>query len=147
MTESLSTATLIKNLAYIPAILLGLSFDSYSILVVFMTIDIVLGITRTAIIYGGRHVKSYRLSVGVISKLLMLIVPLLVVWTGKGVGINLFFLAQWSLGALILAEAYSVLGNIHAIRIRKDVAEFDVFSWILQKIQMILIKILQGQRE
>lgn len=147
MITTTSTTTTLKNLAYIPAILLGLSVDSYFILVVFMTVDIILGITRTAVVYGGRHIRSYRFSVGIISKLLMLIVPLLVVWTGKGVGINLFFLAQWSLGALILAEAYSILGNIHSIRLRKDIAEFDVVSWILQKIQVTLIRILQTQRE
>lgn len=147
MTESVSTITILKNIAYIPAILLGLSFDSYFILVVFMTVDIILGITRTYIIYDGSHIKSYCFSIGIISKLLMLIVPLLVVWTGKGVGVNLFFLAQWSLGALILAEAYSILGNIHSIRIKKDVPEFDVVSWILQKIQVSLIRLLQTERK
>lgn len=150
MREEVATATTItflKNIAYIPAILLGLSFDSYFILVAFMTVDIILGITRTAVIYGGRHIKSYRFTIGIISKLTMLIVPLLVVWAGKGVGVNLVFLAQWTLGALVLAEAYSILGNIHAIHIRKDVPEFDVVSWILKKIQTSLIRILQTERE
>ena len=143
MTHEIPLFTIIKNIAYIPAILLGLSLDSYFILAVFMSVDIVLGITRTIVIYGGKHFRSYRLSVGVISKLMMLIVPLIVVWTGKGVGLDLLFLAQWSLGALILAEAYSILGNIHAIRIRRDVPEFDAISWILQKIQITLISIIK----
>lgn len=136
--------TTIKNLLYFPAILLGLSLDSYLILVVFMSIDIVLGITRTYVIYGGKYIKSYRFAVGVLSKLLMLIVPLLLVWTGKGVGINILFIAQWSLGALILSEAYSILGNIHSIRVKKDLPEFDAMSWVLQRIQLFLIHILQN---
>lgn len=150
MKEEITTTTIlttIKNIAYIPAILLGLSLDSYFILIAFMTLDIVLGIARTAVIYGGSHIRSFRLSVGVLSKLTLLIVPLLVVWTGKGVGLNLLFVAQWALGVLILAEAYSILGNIHAIRIRKDVPEFDVVSWLLRKIQVALLGILQKSVE
>ncbi len=143
-TTLVTTFTIIKNALYLPVILLGLPSESYTILGVFIGIDMILGIARTGIIYGGKHIRSYRFSVGLISKLLMITVPLLVVWTGRGVGINLFVIADWSLRALILSQAYSIFGNIYAIHIRKDVPEFDAVSWILRKIQVSMLSLLQN---
>lgn len=143
MTHELPLSiTITKNLAYIPAFLLGLSTESYAILGAFMAIDMLLGITRVYTIHGGIHIKSYKAKAGVISKLTILAIPLLIVYLGKGVGLNLLPLAQWAIGAFLLAEFYSIVSNIYSIRLGKDIEEFDAVSFILKKLQKIIERLL-----
>lgn len=143
MTHELPISlTVAKNLGYIPAFLLGLSTESYAILGAFMAIDMLLGIARVYTINGGVHIKSYKAKAGVISKLTILALPLLIVYLGKGVGLNLLPLAQWAIGAFLLAEFYSIVSNIYSIRLGKDIEEFDAVSFILKKIQKVIERLL-----
>lgn len=128
----------IKNLGYIPALLIGLSPESYMILTVFMLADLALGITRSVLLNGWQSIKSYKLTAGLISKLLVLSVPLIVVWAGRGSGFDLKLLGQWSIGILVLSQAYSMLGHINAIRTGQDRTEFDGVSWLIRKLRTTL---------
>ena len=145
MIEQAPAATLIKNLGYVPAILLGISADSYTILAMFMIIDTFLGVTRVMVVHGGKDIKSYKLTAGIIAKLCVVTVPLLTVWAGRGVGLELLTLAQWSVGALILAQFYSIMSNIYSIHLRKDVVEFDAVSFILLKLRTIIEQLIKDQ--
>lgn len=132
-TTPLTISVFIKNAAYIPAafLLAGVNTESYAILTAFMAADLLLGIIRTLVLNGGTSFKSYKLAAGVLSKCLVTSVPLIVVWAGRGAGISLVFLAQWSVGALILSQAYSMLGHVNAIRLGQDVKEWDAVGVIL----------------
>lgn len=144
MTHEPITATAIfKNLGYIGAIFIGLTLDSFLILAVFMIIDTILGVLRVGIVHGGRAIKSYRLVSGLVSKLTLVLIPLLIVYTGQGIGIDLQYLATSALSILILSHAYSIFGNIHSIRLRKDVYEFDAVSWLLTRIQLVIEKLIK----
>lgn len=133
---------IMKEGAYIPAALLGLSSETYAILAVFMFADFILGVLRTVLLHGPRSFKSYKLVSGLISKLLVLATPLLVVWAGEGAGIPLLFIAQWSVGVLVLAQAYSILGHINAIRTNTDTTEWDAVAWIMGALRNILETVL-----
>lgn len=145
MTHDLhiTTTSFLKNLGYIPAIFVGLSLESYAILAVLMVIDTLFGITRVAVIYGGRHIKSYKLIAGLLSKLTVLTIPLLMVWAGRGAGLDLLFVAQGTLGVLVLAEFYSILGSVYAIRVRRDVAEFDAVAAVIRTVQRLIENIIK----
>lgn len=147
MQETTASTVLLKNFGYALAFLLGLDIHSFIILAVFMLADLILGTVRAGVVHGWRAVKSYKFIGGIVSKLLVLCVPLVVVWAGKGAGINLLFLAQGALAMLVLGEAYSILGNINSIRLGQDIAEFDVISSILSALQLALEKILTINRE
>lgn len=140
--EPFSTFSLAKNLAYIPAFLLGLSSESYVILACFMALDTFLGVMRVYVVHGGKYIRSYKLTAGIVSKLSVLLVPLLIAYTGKGVGLDMLWLAQWALGALLLAQFYSIVSNIYSIRLQKDVDEFDAVSWVLRRVQKVIEKAL-----
>ena len=128
----------VKEAAYIPAALLGIAPDTYAILAVFMFADFLLGIARTVLLHGPSSFKSYKLISGLVSKLLVLCTPLMVVWAGRGAGIPLLFVAQWSIGVMVLAQAYSIMGHINAIRTGKDTTEWDAMGWIQQSLRDIL---------
>lgn len=133
MSTSVSGITLVKNVSYIPALFVGLSFESYTILAVFMVLDTILGVIKAAVLsHEGEKVVSYRLKSGILSKISVMLVPLLLAWTGRGIGLDLVAVAQATLALLILSEFYSILGNIYSIYTRKKVDEFDAIGWILR---------------
>lgn len=139
-----STLAVFKNFGYVLAFMAGIDLHSYIILAIFMFVDLIVGVLRVTIVSGPRSLKSYKFIAGITSKLLVLCVPLLVVWAGRGADINLLFLAQGALGMLVLGEAYSVIGNINCIRLGKNVEEFDVISSIFDYLQKILEALLSA---
>ena len=141
-TNHITTGAVLKHLGYIPAIMFGVSTDSYAILAFFILLDTLTGVLRAGILHGWREVTSFKFTTGLISKLLVIFIPLMIALAGKGVGLNLTILAQSAIGMLILAQFYSILGNIHAIKIRKDVKEFDAVSWVITHIQEVVEKLL-----
>ena len=147
MHEPITAGTIIKHIGYIPAIVFGLSTHSYAILALFILVDTFTGVLRAGVLHGWREVTSFKFTTGLISKLLVIIIPIMIALCGKGVGLDLTFVAQSSIGMLILAQFYSILGNIHAIKIRKDVREFDAVSWVITHLQSVVEKILKDSNK
>lgn len=147
MQATTSTTIAFKHLGYVVAFLMGLDIHSFVILAAFMAIDLVLGTMRAGVVHGWQEVKSYKFIAGITSKLLVLFVPVLLVWAGRGANVDLLFLGQGALAMLVLAETYSILGNINSIRLRRDIPEFDVISSILRTVQEIVGRLLSANRE
>lgn len=144
---AISTKAFIKNISYGLAFLIGavgLSAQAFAIFGALIIIDTLTGIIRAVRLKGGRSVTSLRLTSGVISKLLIILVPLIIAWAGQGSGLNLTLVAQGALSMLILAEAYSIIGNIHAIRVGKDLKEFDAIAWVLTKVRSVIENYLKN---
>lgn len=143
----MSIVTIIKNLGYIPAVLIGLSSESYAILALFMVIDTIIGIIKAYVLYGGRSIKSQKLTLGIVKKLTVLIVPLLLAWGGRGAGIDLTLIAQSAIGVLVLSELYSILGGIYSIRTKEEIHEFDAVSLFLRKMQTFIERLLKENED
>ena len=138
----------LKNLGLLLAFIIGgvgLSPESFGILTVFIAIDSITGIIRAGILHGWRSVTSSRFVSGIMTKLVVVIVPLVIAWAGRGAGIDLLLLAKGTLSALILAESYSILGNVHAIRTREDIEEFDAIAFILTNVRESVEKLFSNQ--
>lgn len=142
MKDEITTTAILKNLTYIPAVVFGLSTESYGILAILMIIDTITGIIRAGVVHGWRSVNSHNLSFGLLSKMCLIMVPMVVAVAGRGINLDLTIIATAALSMLILSEAYSILGNIQSIRIRKDIAEFDAVNFVLIKLRTILEKML-----
>lgn len=139
--EPITVFAVVKNLAYVPAILVGLSLHSYGILAIFLILDIITGIWRSAAINGGSSITSWKAINGFMSKFLFLLIPVVLAWAGQGVGLNLVALAQSALGVLILSTGYSIIGNIYTVRTGNAVKEFDAVRIILLQIENLLKRI------
>lgn len=146
-TSTASSWVILKNLGYIPAFFLGLSLQSYGILAIFMIVDTVTGVIRAGTIHGWRSVTSHAASVGVLSKMCLIGVPILLALAGHGVGMDLTMFAKGTLSILILSELYSILGNVHAIHLGKEVKEFDAINLILSKLRDVLEKMIRTNAE
>lgn len=137
-TAKATIVTIAKNLTYFSAIFISLNPESYGILGFLMLVDTITGVIRSGIVHGWRSVTSHMLTVGVLAKCTLILVPLLIALAGHGVGLNLAFVAKSALNILILAELYSTLSNIQAIRLRKDIPEFDAVNYTLLKLRELL---------
>jgi phage-related holin len=129
------TKAILKHVGYGIAFIIGtagLPSESFQILAGLMVADTITGIIRVGRIHGWQSVRSSRLGAGVVSKMVIIGAPVVIAWAGKGAGIDLTPVASAALSILILSEAYSILGNMHATHIGKDVKEFDAVAYLLK---------------
>ena len=105
-------------------------------------IDIFTAVLREVVVKGGRF-RSRTLWVGLASKGLLILIPMMLVLVGKGIGLELKWLAELSLSVLILAEFYSTLGNIVQIRKNdKSIDEQDAVTMLIKGIEGIIKDII-----
>ena len=120
----------------------NLSHEIVGILSILILVDLVTAIIRELLVTSGRFM-SRTLWVGVASKGLLILIPLLIALTGKGIGLDLTRLAQLSLSALIVAELYSIIGNIIQIRKNdKTIDEQDAVTMVIKAIESAIKTIL-----
>lgn len=119
----------------------GVSQESIYILTALMVFDTITGYIKVAVL--GGHPTSTRLSWGIASKLVLLLVPFTIVLSTKYLGLNLLGLASASIITMSVSEAISVITNIYIIRTGKELKEFDLISGMLKKIRETLINVLK----
>lgn len=139
---------LVKNGLYIPAFLLAVGLPhqmavSVTALTVLMMLDFFTGVAASARIDGMRAITSKRMIAGVVAKLLILTIPLVLIVAGKGIGINFEGYTQGAIYILVLAEAYSNLGNVQSFLTEKRVAEIDAVSILLKRVRNLVITTLE----
>lgn len=119
---------------------LGLNAESVAILSTLLVVDTITGFWKEKAIGGVP--TSTRLANGIISKMVLLIVPFLVALAAKGVGVDISTFVVVVIDILIISELYSTIANIYTIRSKKQVEEFDALSFILKRIRSILDRML-----
>lgn len=138
--EPLTAYGILKNALYMPAFVLGMEMHSFTILIAFIIIDMFTGVWRVGVTKGGQEIRSAHFINGLVSKMLFVLIPLVVAYAGKGIGLDLIAFASGCLSLLILATAYSIIGNIYTIRTGIEAAEFDAVRFILMKVKELLDK-------
>jgi len=112
--------------------LLGL----YSVL---MFLDLMTGIAAAMI--HREDITLTRLGAGILSKLIMFIVPITVAILVKIQGSELLWFTKWTLIVLASSEAISILNNVLKAKGQKTLPEFDAISLIASKIREVLEKL------
>lgn len=140
----ISVAT-IKNISYITVFFataeyLGFENEITLALMILMCIDVMLGITRAAIVDGTHTVRSAIWTRGVLAKILLITALFSCALAAKSLGFQASPLINGTLNVLMLSELYSILGNIHSIKTGKPKAEFDAIAWMLNQIKNLLEK-------
>ena len=146
MTEPISALTILKNLGYIIAGILGIKYDAAFAFGSLMMIDVFTGVVASASCCGWKAITSRKLIFGVLSKLFLLFIPLSVALAAIITGNDMKFIISSSISILALGEAYSIIGNVYTIKSGKRVLEFDAVSLILTKVREMLIAPLEKGR-
>lgn len=146
--EDCMTVIWIKNVLYIPAFFIAIGFPeqtawSITMLTILMLIDFVTGILASGKIDGINSITSKRMTAGAISKLIIILIPFVVIATGKGISLDLMPYTQGILSILILSEAYSIFGNMQSYRCGKRIPEIDAISFVLKSIRKMMLSLLE----
>lgn len=133
----------ISYIIFIPILTFtNLSKKIVGILAVLILVDLLTGMIRELVVNGGRFL-SRTLWMGIASKGLLILIPLIIAVVGIGIGIDMTMVAQLSLSALIVAEAYSTIGNIIQIRKNdKTIDEQDAVTMVIKSIESFLKSII-----
>lgn len=143
---TISLGVVLKHLSYALAFFAGtagLNAEAMATLALLMIADTITGMIRVAVIDGPNKLTSSRWWTGVISKGLIWMVPAILSWTGKGAGINFTPVATAMLSMLVLAEGYSVLGNIYSIHTRKEKREWDAVAFVIGAVRTFIERTLR----
>jgi len=111
----------------------GIDGEVFLILTILLIIDFVSGIWKAHTL--EQSVTSNKMKYGIISKLSLLLIPVIVGLGIKAIGADAHPLLLGSMNMLILSEIYSVIGNIYCVRTGQELPEFDVLSSIAKSIR------------
>lgn len=120
---------------------LGLDVTKLAILSLLMLFDLFTGVVKAYV--RKEDVTSRRLSAGFLSKIMMLLIPLTVALMAKGMDIDMRWFVTFTVSILIVAEAYSVVGNVYTIKTGEAVKEIDAVSAIVKALSRFLENMLR----
>ena len=141
MTETATTLTLLWNttvilfsgmLAY-----LNISQEPFTLFSILLMIDYITGLAKAKTL--GHSITSNKMKYGLISKLSLLLVPVVIAIGVKAVGGDSHFVLLSGMYILIFSEVYSIIGNIYSIRTKDELPEYDAVAMIGKKIRQYLI--------
>lgn len=122
--------------------------SAFLTLTILMLIDVVVGLGRSYRLQIP--ITSYRIKLGVISKLGVLLIVLSVglAFTHSGlVIVDLKEYIQVILWLFILSELYSIVSNVYAIKTGDNLPEVEVLSLIGAKIKKLMEAILPNHKD
>lgn len=115
-----------------------------SILVVLMCIDMLTGTLKA---YRTKeNITSRRWIAGFLSKLVVLLVPFTIALMARGVDFDVKWFIGFSLSIMVIAEAYSILGNIYTFKTGEAVEEIDAVSAIIKVLRNFLENMIERGR-
>ena len=115
-----------------------------SILVVLMCIDMLTGTFKA---YRTKeNITSRRWIAGFLSKLVVLLIPFTIALMAKGVDFDVKWFIGFSLSIMVIAEAYSILGNIYTFKTGEAVAEIDAVSAIIKVLRNFIENMIERGR-
>jgi toxin secretion/phage lysis holin len=149
--EECYTITLIKNWLYLPAFLIAIGFPELlswgiSSLTFLMILDTLTGIIASGRIDGIKEITSRKMVGGIVAKSLILIIPFLFVFVARTLNVDLFKYIRGIVALLVLAESYSIIGNIYSAKNQERLPEVDFISLILKRLRETIISILDRNK-
>jgi toxin secretion/phage lysis holin len=153
MDSTASNIQLLKSALYAVAMFLdpimdyiGIKTDVLGIYAFLLTFDFITGVIKAWRVNQIRLKSSLAIS-GLVSKLIMIMVPIVLGLLIRVLGREGTGLIDAIIGILCLAETYSILGNIYSIRTRKLQEEWDAVSTIIYSIKRRIRKAIQAGLE
>lgn len=148
MIETTATIKIIYNffVFIISGLLAYLNMDKEVITLfsVLLVIDYLTGLQKAKIL--GHSITSNKMKYGLISKLLLLLIPIVLAIGGKAVGADFHYVVLASMNILIISEVYSIIGNIYASSTKQEFPEWDAVAMIGKRIRVFLIR-LSGEKD
>lgn len=131
-----------KTFMYGIFIFLDIDVNIVKILAILMSVDTVLGIFKS--IRLKRKISFKKLVWGMITKVSVLIVPMILALVAKTLSFDFTWFVNAVLNILVLAEAFSSISNIISIKEGKEVQNQDFITKLLNTVRAGLSKIINN---
>ena len=123
---------------------LNIEKEQMMLLAILLVIDYLTGLHKARML--GQSITSNKMKYGCISKLLLLLVPIVLAIGAKSAGADFDFALFVGVNILIISEIYSIIGNIYSSRTKEELPEWDAVSIIGKKIRNTLLRI-SGEKD
>ena len=119
---------------------LNLETEIFALYALLLVIDYITGLLKALRL--KQHIKSNIMKYGILSKLILLLIPLTLLITAKIVGVDIESLVKVSINILALSELYSIISNLYSYRTAKELPEYDVLSLLGRYIRNFIMGVL-----
>ena len=120
---------------------LDIPVEIFNILVSFILFDTFFGVLKSLRL---KKKVSFKILIwGFCLKISILLIPLVIALLAKGLQLDFLVLITVTIKILILSEFYSCIGNIYAIKNKKELNKFDVISVLLMSFRAMTKNYLQ----
>lgn len=130
----------LKVMVYTIFVFLHIDTDVVNILMVLMLLDTIFGIWKSLVL--GEVFKFSVLLFGIITKVLVLLIPMTLALVGKGLGYNFKPLVDIVMRVLVVAEGISIFSSFYMIRTKKRIENIDVVTKLLLAVRNSLLKFM-----
>jgi len=117
--------------------------EPFTILAILIIVDFATWIIKSWVVSWGRSITSKKAKSWLISKLLLLLVPLMIWLVATWIWLDWIDFVKTIAWLLMVSELYSIIANILAIRVWKDVFEYDAITAILKYLLRTVKKFLE----
>ena len=141
MIEATTTIKIIWNtLVLIFSSLLAyleISQEPFTLFAILLMLDYITGLMKAKTL--NISITSNKMKYGILSKLSLLIIPIVIAIGAKAVGADSHYVLLSGMYILIMSEVYSIIGNIYSTRTKEELPEYDAVAMIGKKIRDFLI--------
>lgn len=142
MLEATTTIKIIWNflIVLLSGVLayLEISQEPFTIFAILLVIDYITGVWKAKTL--GISITSNKMKYGLISKLSLLIIPIVLAMGAKATGADYHYILLSGMYILILSEIYSIIGNVYCMNTGEELPEYDAVAMLGKQIRNILIR-------
>lgn len=117
---------------------LDIAQEPFTLFSILLILDYITGIAKAKTL--GHSITSNKMKYGLISKLSLLLIPVVIAIGVKAVGGDSHYVLLSGMYILIFSEVYSIIGNIYSTRTREEFPEYDALAMIGKQIRTILLR-------
>lgn len=130
----------LKFLFYGVFVFLGINTDVVMILFWLMLMDTVCGVMK-AVRLPELKFSFRELRLGLLSKLLILFIPMSIALMGKGLSFNFKWFVTLVMDILIVEQGISIITNVLSIRQKKSIKNEDFMARLIHAVRSYLINL------
>ena len=116
---------------------LEISQEPFTLFALLLVIDYITGLAKAKTL--GHSITSNKMKYGLISKLSLIIVPIVIAIGAKATGGDSHYILLSGMWILVLSEVYSIIGNIYSTRTKQEFPEYDALATIGKYIRNFLM--------
>lgn len=121
---------------------LEISEEPFVLFAILLIIDYLTGLAKAKTL--GHSITSNKMKYGLISKLSLILIPIVVAMGTKATGADSHYIMLSGMWILVFSEVYSIIGNIYAVRTKEELPEYDAVGLLGKQIRTILIRNSEG---